>query len=362
MRNKTWDVFCQVIDNHGDIGVCWRLGRDLAARGQAVRLWLDDASALRWMAPEPWPAGLSVHRWADAASQFQSADVVIEAFGCNLPDEVLARMAQAPHAPCWINLEYLSAEAYVERSHLLKSPQFNGPAQGLNKHFFYPGFTPRTGGLIRESNLARRQSEFQAQAWSLAHQCASAPEERRVTLFAYQVHALPQLLQALADRPSVILVCSGAVQAEARQMIENRRASGAAVRAVALPYLPQDDFDHLLWSSDLNLVRGEDSFVRAQWAAKPMVWQIYPQSDMAHRTKLEAFLAHWLAAGAEPDMVADWRRLWLGWNGFEDLQAGPPWRLPDAAQALLHAKKWREHLSLQTDLSTQLLHFLGISG
>ncbi|HEY0886111.1 MAG TPA: elongation factor P maturation arginine rhamnosyltransferase EarP, partial [Ramlibacter sp.] len=20
-----WDIFCKVIDNHGDIGVCWRL-------------------------------------------------------------------------------------------------------------------------------------------------------------------------------------------------------------------------------------------------------------------------------------------------------------------------------------------------
>ena len=29
-----WDLFCRVIDNHGDLGVCWRLARDLAARGE----------------------------------------------------------------------------------------------------------------------------------------------------------------------------------------------------------------------------------------------------------------------------------------------------------------------------------------
>ena len=29
-----WDVFCRVIDNHGDLGVCWRLACHLAARGQ----------------------------------------------------------------------------------------------------------------------------------------------------------------------------------------------------------------------------------------------------------------------------------------------------------------------------------------
>ena len=46
-----WDIFCKVIDNHGDIGVCWRLATQLAARGHEVRLWVDDAAALDWMAP-----------------------------------------------------------------------------------------------------------------------------------------------------------------------------------------------------------------------------------------------------------------------------------------------------------------------
>ena len=49
---RSWDIFCQVIDNFGDIGVCWRLAADLAARGHQVRLWVDDASALHWMAPQ----------------------------------------------------------------------------------------------------------------------------------------------------------------------------------------------------------------------------------------------------------------------------------------------------------------------
>ena len=48
---KLWDIFCQVIDNYGDIGVGWRLATNLAARGQRVRLWLDNSSVLRWLAP-----------------------------------------------------------------------------------------------------------------------------------------------------------------------------------------------------------------------------------------------------------------------------------------------------------------------
>ncbi|HEU0231107.1 MAG TPA: elongation factor P maturation arginine rhamnosyltransferase EarP, partial [Burkholderiaceae bacterium] len=46
----------------------------------------------------------------------------------------------------------------------------------------------------------------------------------------------------------------------------------------------------LLWSSDLNLVRGEDSLVRAIWAGKPLIWHIYPQDENTHMDKLDAWL------------------------------------------------------------------------
>ena len=46
---RTWDIFCSVVDNFGDIGVCWRLARRLSAGlGQQVRLWVDDLAADRW--------------------------------------------------------------------------------------------------------------------------------------------------------------------------------------------------------------------------------------------------------------------------------------------------------------------------
>ena len=154
-----WDIFCRVIDNHGDIGVCWRLSRDLVKRGHQVRLWVDDASALTWMAPEglsAWPA-VTLRAWQEAedAARIQdlaAGDIVIEAFGCELPAPFVARMVR-PSPPVWINLEYLSAEAYVERCHGLRSPVCSGPGAGLNKWFFYPGFTEATGGLMREPDL-----------------------------------------------------------------------------------------------------------------------------------------------------------------------------------------------------------------
>jgi uncharacterized repeat protein (TIGR03837 family) len=127
-----WDIFCKVIDNHGDIGVCWRLACDLATRGETVRLWIDDASALAWMAPGGQP-GVQVGGWAQGSAFPAPGDVVIEAFGCDLPDSVVSAMASRPQPPRWINLEYLTAEGYAERSHRLPSPVLSGPGAGLVK-------------------------------------------------------------------------------------------------------------------------------------------------------------------------------------------------------------------------------------
>jgi uncharacterized repeat protein (TIGR03837 family) len=155
-----WDLFCRVIDNHGDLGVCWRLSCELARRGHQVRLWCDDASALAWMAPQG-QRGVEVLPWLDVPPPGGVAEVVVEAFGCEPPPAVLAAIGQAERAPAWINLEYLSAEAYVARCHALPSPVMAGPAAGRTRWFFYPGFTAQTGGLLRtprclEPLVARR--------------------------------------------------------------------------------------------------------------------------------------------------------------------------------------------------------------
>jgi uncharacterized repeat protein (TIGR03837 family) len=336
-----WDLFCRVIDNHGDLGVCWRLARDLAARGRRVRLWVDDASALRWMAPER-PSGIEVRDWPTADVDITPGDVVIEAFGCEPPAAFVMRMAARTPAPRWVNLEYLSAEDYVERSHGLASPIFHGPGAGLTRHFFYPGFTERTGGLLREPGLLDEVQAFDAQAWLTQRGWAPHPGERVVSLFAYDNPALPDLLAALAEQPTLLLVCPGPLQ--------SRVAEQPGLRCIALPYLAQPDFDRLLWASDLNLVRGEDSFVRAQWAGRPFIWQIYPQHDDAHHAKLEAFMHR-------AQLPPAWQAVWRGWNGLARLSAP----LPPLAPLLAHARDWRAQLAAQADLLTQLEGFLGVS-
>lgn len=345
-----WDIFCRVIDNHGDIGVCWRLAADLAERGERLRLWVDDASALAWMAPGG-AVGVEVRAWDDASSEHsQPGDVVVEAFGCDPPAAFVARMAKKASAPCWINLEYLSAEAYVERNHGLCSPQSHGPGAGLAKWFFYPGFTLRTGGLLREPGLLSRREQFDASAWRVRHAIDPRAGERTISLFCYDNAALPTLVDALAQQPTLLLATPGHARAQLRQLLGDRRPR-PDLRVIELPFFTQSDYDHLLWSCDLNFVRGEDSLVRAQWAGAPFVWQIYPQSDGAHEAKLEAFLDVFLD-GAEAGLAADLRALWQVWNGL-----GGALRWPDPAAWRRHCANWRARLAAQPDLGSQLLGF-----
>lgn len=357
-----WDIFCKVIDNHGDLGVCWRLARALAADGDAVRLWVDDPSALAWMAPEG-AAGVRLIHWQAPGTTLDPAllcepapDVLVEAFGCDPAPELLAHFAQAARAGAqaaqaptrhWINLEYLSAEPQIERLHGLPSPVFSGPGAGLTKHFFYPGFTPATGGLLRERDLTMRQQQVARDLWLRAQ---GLPSQRvcLVSLFCYEPPALGPLLAALPrEAPGAhLLITPGRASAAVRAA-----AGSASLPAHSfLPYLAQPDYDALLWSCALNFVRGEDSLVRALWAGQPLVWQIYPQHDGAHQEKLEAFL-DWLQA---PASLRTFHRVW---NGFSDA----PLRFPDAStlgEWGENTRTARARLLEQDDLVTQLRRFL----
>ncbi|OOG58093.1 elongation factor P maturation arginine rhamnosyltransferase EarP [Polaromonas sp. C04] len=354
-----WDIFCKVIDNFGDIGVCWRLSADLASRGEQVRLWVDDASALCWMAPTGCP-GVTVLPWAQSleAAGLPPADVLVEAFGCEIAPEFIAACVDWVRAtgrkPVWINLEYLSAESFVERAHGLPSPVLSGPGAGLTKHFFYPGFTARTGGLLREAGLARRQLEFDRATW-LARLGIDPQGERLVSLFCYEPPALDNLLDQLAGgaQPTRLLVTAGRAAAATRAAIEHKKRLQplwdvhSKLSISYLPALTQIDFDHLLWACDLNFVRGEDSLVRALWAGKPFIWQLYPQDDAAHHGKLQAFL-DWLQA---PAPLRQFHRVWNGASaaGLPPID-GAAWG-PVAAAA-------RTRLLAQDDLTHQLLQFV----
>ncbi len=388
-EGERWDVFCRVVDNYGDVGVAWRLARLLALEhGKRVRLWLDDLTVLAKLRPEIDVAldrqmldGAEVARLREPFEAFDVADIVVETFGCDPPPAYVHAMAQRAEKPRWINLEYLSAEDWVQDSHALPSPN---PRLPLVKHYFFPGFTARTGGLLRERSLIARRDEFQgdpgAQAafWNSLVGKAPPRAALKVSLFAYAGAPLEGLVRSCRQYPGPVwLIASEGVAASALRSLVNpahatlRRNdhSGGNRREVevfAIPFLAQDRYDQLLWASDVNFVRGEDSFVRAQWAARPFAWNVYPTDDGAHWVKMAAFLARY-TAGLDRTQVAAVTGLWEAWNrlGADETSARVAPSLADAWAAftgrrealLAHAKAWSDALAARRDLAAELVDF-----
>lgn len=358
----TCDIFCRVIDNFGDIGVSWRLAHQLASEFQVVvRLVVDDMASVHKLVPavdaglpEQRVGGVTVVAWRDDMNLMTIADLVIEAFACSPPAAYVQRMAEATRKPVWINLEYLSAESWIEGHHLLPSPH---PGLPLVKYFYFPGFTAGTGGLIREKNLIALRDSAMA---------IDARDGLRVLIFGYDHAPVEALFAAIAKmRESVVCnVSEGALAAKLKHWRGSQGKNapeGATVREFNLiPFVPQSEFDSLLWRHDILFVRGEDSFVRAQWAARPFIWHLYPQSEGAHLAKMRAFLD--LYCDSLPVPVATVvRDLWLAWNVANTDAIGPAWFAFVAQRSALdaHARRWTKRLLEMPDLASSLLSFYG---
>jgi uncharacterized repeat protein (TIGR03837 family) len=372
-----WDIFCKAIDNYGDVGVSWRLARMLAAEhGLDVTLWLDVLAALARIAPGVDPRrevqtvkGVTIRRLAEPFPPAIPADVVIDAFGCGLRDEYAAAMAERAPQSAWFVLEYLSAERWVDGAHDRASPH---PRLPLARRFWFPGFTPATGGLLRERLLFAQRDAFRAESsahgalWARLKVPPPKPDELRLSLFCYPNPALPALLDAWADgdAPISCLVPEGvAVGALDRWAGGGLPHAGGApiergrLRVFGVPFVAQDDYDRLLWACDVNFVRGEDSFVRAQWAARPFVWHVYPQAGDAHLPKLRAFLDRY-ATGLGANVHAAVDGIFGAWNA--NRAAAPidvAWRDFAAARLPLerHGTAWARHLAALPELAAGLV-------
>ena len=373
----SWDIFCAVVDNYGDIGVCWRLARQLVAEhGLPVRLWVDDLASFHKICPDIVPGeesqhshGVEVKWWREPFPAVRPADVVVEAFACNPPANYVAAMAARQPKPAWINLEFLSAEDLVEGCHLLPSPH---PSLPLVKYFFFPGFVPGTGGLLAERGLAQTRDRFQRSAaeqarfWEglgLAHPRRG---ELQVSLFCYAHDGIDGLLRAWAagGAPVRCLVPQGiATEALSAFFGTQKLGPGASLRKSGLevgifPFLDQDCYDRLLWACDLNLVRGEDSFARGQWAARPLLWQIYPQQEGAHWPKLQAFLGLY-CQGLPAEIAAAVARFWHAWNKGDgaEVEAAWPGFWQYRVELQSHALRWSAKMAGTGDLANNLAQF-----
>ena len=381
-----WWILCRVVDNFGDAGVCWRLARQLAREhGAEVTLFIDRPELIDRLAGDPpraaskhlaaagvgAPPGVQVAPWPDArpAADPGRPDVLLSAFGCEPPAWIRAMLAGGAARPLWIHLEYLSAEPWIDGCHGLSSVKPDGAVE----HFFYPGFTPASGGLLREHDAPAPGAlpAEPARAAALAALCGHAPEtgEQVLTLFCYPGSPLDALLPALArgERATLLLVPEGVAPDEPEGFAGAGLPPGGPaarlgrLRIARIRFLSQDGYDALLRLADWNFVRGEDSWIRAHWARRPFVWQPYRQDEDTHHGKLDAFLARLRAAasmaGDPPAAIDAVQSMMRAWSGLGD--AGAAWRaLATQGEAIEPVfRHWIDALLRQPDLATQLARF-----
>ncbi len=371
MRKLT--LLCRIVDNLGDAGVALRLARYWLHRhpDDHVSICTDEIAPFQRMLGLPCSASpssvnteaktlevnagdapanrLTLHQTLDPPADFDWGGVIIEMFGTPLPAHWKQRLAVCNRHPVWVNLEYLSAERWIEDCHGLWSTD---PATGWKQLFFFPGFTAKTGGLLGEEPM--RASPTIPDTPTTQARNTLKPAELRAFVFAYSLTPLlPWLSEAHEDGypPHALSfhVASASHNASLCEIHPNLLHR--------VDFVPQRDFDSLLKRFDLLFVRGEDSFVRAQLAGLPFVWQIYPTEDGAHWTKLDAFFSLY-AQGLEEPVRRNLKALWWYWNGAKSdadsaidiLHAV----LSDMGALRTHARRWREALSLQCRLIERL--------
>lgn len=381
---KRWDIFCKIVDNYGDIGICWRLSQQLANEHQLqIRLLIDDLAVashiianLDVTKQQQTINGIEICTWNESTNE--CADVAIETFGCNLPEPYIQQM----HASktLWINLEYLSAEPWVSDFHAQPSQH---PTLPLTKYFFFPGFVDATGGLIRENDLIEKRDAFlnstalQTRFWQKIGSTDitdASSDTIKISIFCYpqaQIESLLAALQSTKQHISLYLPFNRVLDTFNVFLTDFKLNIGDVIQknnltVHILPFLSQDDYDHLLWACDLNFVRGEDSWIRAIWAGKPFIWQPYLQTEDTHMHKLNAFLdVYSNEASAEVKTLLNEASFAWSDNVQQSVQIPNNISKPEIWQHLIsqlpslhtYAKQRADAFISQPDLATKLVIF-----
>lgn len=308
MELKTLDIFCEIIDNYGDIGVVYRTAKELQkifpkSKIRAFLNKLDEFKKINSQVldlPSQNIDGIEYITFdylRDNANELLTAQVIIEAFGCQIPEEYME--IAYDNSELLINLEYLSAEDWIEDFHLQSSPLGKGK---LKKVFFMPGFTEKSGGVIADSNYLERIQRVLENKELYEKKYLSDIEDRENkivgTLFSYEKNFTP-LLEDLKklDKDVVILAMGEKTQDSLRKILKNfsiedfrNSLKYGKIEIRFLNFLNQEEYEELINIVDFNFVRGEDSFIRAVLTGKPYMWHIYCQEEYAHMDKIEGFL------------------------------------------------------------------------
>jgi len=303
--------------------------------------------------------GVEILDWSLAAKLTQEGcypDVVIETFSCTIPAEYYG-LIREKKPPLIVNVEYLSAEPWTVQAHGLASIPSN--TWDLPRYFYYPGFTPNSGGLLQgKSSFITEESNYVPRSLEQIYkEVRQTDDVKKILVFTYGGDKLIRLLNQMMESklPLDLLICDAPSIKTAETWLGeslNQPRRRDSLKCIKMPFVCQDDFDWLLNKSDLNIVRGEDSFVRAQWAGKPFIWDIYPQDVDAHLIKLDSFLDLYLK-----DANMDTKRAVLESMYWQDFCHW--W--PQLSKMSLHATMWRQDLiksHINGDLAVRFRDFI----
>ena len=293
MEIDSIDIFCQVIDNYGDVGVAYRLAREFKRvyPNKKLRFVINQIEELNLIRKSE---DIEIILYKDISKIENSADLIIESFGCEIPKKYMDKALK--NSKLIINLEYFSAEKWVDDFHLQES--FLGG--NLKKYFFIPGLSEKSGGILLDNEFLERKKKVEANKEYYLEKFEIKEKYDLIgSIFSYEKNfdSLIEELKKL-DKKIILLILSEKTQKNFIKYFDNGN-NYDKIKFVKLPFFTYDKYEELLALCDFNLVRGEDSFVRALLLGKPFLWHIYPQDENTHIKKLESFLEKYCSNNKE---------------------------------------------------------------
>lgn len=314
----SFDIFCEVIDNFGDIGVVYRFANELFKKYNSqdkdvkIRVFLDKTSELTALdnkATEVEKQTLNSIEFITFdyleknKDEIHSSEVIVEAFGYNLPSWYLEKAKST--SSLLINLEYLSSEEWTLDFHLQES-LIGAPK--LKKFFFMPGLSPKSGGIITPSSNLHIDSKYDDNnSFSLLDYSSFLTKDfvdnKKIgSIFTYEYNFNTLFNSLNAQEEETILLCLGEKsQLSIKELLKIKYnysfnndseylGKFDKIHIIFLPFMVQSKYDFLLSLCDFNFVRGEDSFIRGILSSKPFLWHAYLQEDLVHLDKIDGFL------------------------------------------------------------------------
>jgi len=312
MKFPDMDIYCQVIDNYGDIGFTNSLADIYRAHHPEakVRIFFD----------------------GEPESPEKSAPLVVEIFGSDIPSEHFEIIKRDAHL--WINVEYLTAEKWIEDCHGKESiiPDCN-----LRKYFFMPGFTERTGGILMDFN-------------------AKEEEKNVISIFTYD-QDFSSMLEAFSKFPSTEFLI---FDKYSQKIFEGVAPKYPQHKFTISPFLTADEYDKVLASSKINFVRGEQSFIRTILAGKPFIWQAYIQEGDYQLVKVEAFLDVFGKYWENKELFEVYRQIMLAWNGNKQSISVDNWGIfiENLPTIRVYTQNFANYLRKECDLGSHFDKFI----